>query len=124
MRKIISLSMGVALAATVFAAVPTMAESVTVARGGDCAMPGFGGGGEPVFGGFGKVKNVVKNHGFVTMTCKGTGITNDYGNGLQLDGFGCYVMLPDADWILTDDARVTVSKNGNATMKCTAALAE
>ena len=85
-------------------------------------MPGFGLGGEPLFGGYGTVHKVVKNDGLATMVCRGTGITNDFGQGHQLSGFGCYVMLPDADWILTDDSRVTVSADGNATMRCTAAL--
>jgi hypothetical protein len=120
MRKIISLSMGVALAAVVFAAVPAAADSARSARGGDCAMPGFGSGGELVFGGMGSVKNIERNENQATMTCKGTGIVNDFGRARDLSGFGCYVMLPGEDWILTADSRVTVAKNGKATMKCTA----
>jgi hypothetical protein len=120
MRKITSLSMGVALAAIVFAAVPAAADSATVARGGDCAMPGFGEGGEPVFGGMGTMKKVVRNDNHATMTCKGTDILNDYGRTHQLTGFGCYVMLPGEDWILTADSSVTVTRDGKATLKCTA----
>jgi hypothetical protein len=122
MRKIISLSMSVALSAVVFAAVPAAADSATVARGGDCAMPGFGEGGELVFGGMGTVKKVERNENTAMMICKGTGITNDFGPSHQVSGFGCYVMLPDEDWILTTDSRVNVTRNGKATMKCTATL--
>ena len=124
MRKNISLSMGVALAALVFTAVPAAADSAAVARGGDCAMPGFSEGGELIFGGMGTMKKVVRNDNQATMTCKGVDIINDYGRANQLSGFGCYVMLPDEDWPLTADSRVTVSKDGRATLKCTVTFAD
>ena len=122
MRKIISLSLGVALTATLFAAVPTMAESAVVSRGGDCGLPGFEGGGLVVAAG--TVKKLVRNDNHWIMTCKGTGIPNDLGRTEKLSGFGCAVMLPEGGWIMTSDSHVTIAKNGNATMKCKATFDE
>lgn len=121
MHRTISLSMSVALAATILAALPAVAESATVVRGGDCAMPGFGEGGELIDPGrYGTVKKLVVNDNQALMTCKGSGITNDYGRTHEVAGFACAVIFPDGSWTLTDESVVKITGNGEALMKCSA----
>ena len=131
MRKIISLSMGVALAVTVFAAAPAAAESATVSSGGDCFIPGFGSGGELVAPMnqdgkiiYGKIKKLVQVDNHWMITCKGD-IPNNYRpnnkpQAHQAAGWGCYVPTPSGEYVATWDSFVKITKDGKASMKCKA----
>ena len=123
MRKIISLSIGVALAATVFAALPAAAESATVTRGGGCGLPGLDGDGNLIGQDrLGTIKKLVVNDNSAMLVCKGTEIQNDYERTRVDSGFPCAVFLPDGSVGMTEDSFVKIGKDGDVIMKCTLAL--
>ena len=123
MRKIISLSIGVALAATVFAALPAAAGSATVTSGGACGLPGLDAVGNLIGQERpGTVEKLVVNDNSAKLTCKGTKIRNDYERTHAESGFQCAVFLPDGSFDLTEDSFVKVGKDGDVIMKCTLPL--
>ncbi len=124
MRKIISLSIGVALAATVFAALPAAAGSATVTRGGDCGLPGLDvDGGLIRPGRMGTVKRFVVNDNHAKLTCKGTEIENDYGRTHVVAGFSVCGLPARRGRTpivgITEDSFAKISKDGNAIVQCT-----
>ena len=119
MRKLISLSMGVALAMTVFVAVPTLAESAVVVRDqGQCGMPGADADGNLIFGGVGTVTHVVENKHHVIMKCKGSGLVNDSGRAQHFSGHMCGALRPDGSIVFTEDSGATVTKWGEGSVTC------
>jgi hypothetical protein len=124
-RKLISLSLGVALATTVFLAVPASADSAIVVRDqGQCGMVGSDADGNVIFGGVGEITHIVRNGDHAVMTCKGRDIINDSGRGQHSAGFGCTVMLPGGVIVPADDSQATVSKSGEAMTKCRVSLTD
>ena len=120
MRKLVSMAAGLALATTVFAAVPASADPAVVIRpDGMCGMPGADADGNIIRGGIGVVTHVVQNDNHLLMTCKGQGITNLSGRGQHLSGFGCAVTPAVGQMVVTDESHATVSKSGKATLTCT-----
>jgi hypothetical protein len=118
-RKLISLSLGVALATTVFVAVPAAADSAVVVRDqGMCGMPGADADGNITFGGIGEVTHIVENQNRVIMTCKGDGLVNDSGRGQHFSGYTCGTLRPDGSFVFTDDSHATVSKSGKGSVTC------
>lgn len=118
MRKIISLSLGVALASTVLVAVPATAGPAAVVRDqGACGMASSGSKGELV-GALGTLTHAVQNDHVAVMTCQGQ-VPNDSGRTQHYSGFMCYVYLPrEQGLLITTDSHATVTKNGKATMTC------
>lgn len=122
MRRIISLSMGVAFAVTAFAALPASAEPAVVVRGDVCGLPGVTAEGD--LGGvyMGTTSNAVRNKNNAKVTCKGES-ANDAGRTLHFSGFGCLVSpLDGSDYILTYDSHATITKKGKATLTCRTTL--
>ena len=112
MRKIISLSLGVALASTVFVAVPASADPAAVVRDhpvfGDhpvCGIAGANSSGELVGDPSGVLTHVVQNDHHAVMTCKGDAVVNDSGRTQHYSGFACGVYLPGGGY--THDGRLT-----------------
>jgi hypothetical protein len=116
MRKLVSIAAGLALATTVFAAVPASADPAVVATNqGICGMVGADKDGTPIFGGLGTVTHVVVNDDHSIMKCKGTGIDNLSGRTQHFSGFTCGV-IGQSGWAY--DSHATVSKSGKATLTC------
>jgi hypothetical protein len=121
-RKLISLSLGVALAATVFVVIPVSAEPAIVVSGGDCGLPAVNPAGEIVAGTVGTVSNSLRNDNGAKVTCKGESF-NDSGRTQHFSGFGCFVSLHDeAGFVMTFDSHATITRNGMATMTCKAVV--
>ena len=90
---------------------------------GTCGMVGSGPNGEAIFGGFGVVATAVENNNKVMISCKGTGITNLSGRTQTYRDFPCGIIgVKDGTEYLTTDSHATVTKDGNATLTCTAQL--
>jgi len=121
MRKLTSLSLGIALASTIFVALPAAAAEID-GNLGPCAMPGAGVNGEYVFGGVGTLTHQAVNGMQATMVCESTGITNDSGSTAELSGFECGVTLPDGEMIWTHDSHATITTWGRATLTCNVAV--
>jgi hypothetical protein len=116
MRKLVSIAAGLALATTVFAAVPASADQAVVTHaGGVCGMVGADKDGNFIFGGYGTVTHMVVNDNYAIMRCQASGITNDSGSTQRFTGFPCGVRGMDG-WAY--DSHATITKNGNASLTC------
>ena len=95
-----------------------------VTHTGPCTMLGSDANGNPIIGGAGLISTKVENNNKLMITCKGTGITNLSGRTQIFRNFNCTVIglkdggLPHP----TTDSHTTVTKDGNATLTCTAQL--
>ena len=122
MHKHITRSLGLALMAMALVAVPASADSASVQRElGGCAMPGADADGNFAFGGIGEATSLVLKSGRVTMTCKGSDLTNDSGRAQHYSGFTCY-SITDSGTFAEGVGSATISQSGNGTLKCEAAL--
>ena len=116
MRKLVSIAAGLALATTVFAAVPASADPAVLTRaGGQCGMVGADADGNFIFGGYGTVTHMVVNDNYAIMRCQASGITNDSGRTQHFSGFSCGVLGVDG---YATDSHATITKNGNASLTC------
>ncbi|MEX1296048.1 MAG: hypothetical protein AB1Z67_07745 [Candidatus Limnocylindrales bacterium] len=119
MRRVISLAMGVALAVTVFAAVPASAQpAIVIHDQGMCGLPGADADGGLIFGGYGTVTHVVENSNYTIMKCKSRDLVNESGRAQTFSGYACGVVLPSGGFAVTEDSHATVSKSGRGTVTC------
>lgn len=120
MRKLINISLGVALAATFGAAVPASAAPAVVERDlGLCGMPGMNADGNVEFGGIGILTHTVTNDNRSIMKCQGVDILNETGRTQTRSGLPCNVALPGAKMMAAEESHFTVTKNGRAQLTCT-----
>ena len=90
---------------------------VAMKSDGECGMPGADADGNMNFGGVGEMTTVESRRG-VTMTCSGTGITNDSGQLQVFEGFSCAISLSDGSIVFTQNSLASVTARGVATMSC------
>ena len=122
MHKHITRSLGLALLAMALVAVPASAGSAAAQRDlGGCVMPGADADGNFAYGGIGEATNLVQQNGRATMSCKGTDLANDSGRAQHFSGFTCY-SLTDSGTFAEGVGSATISKSGNGSLKCEAAL--
>ena len=86
----------------------------------DCPMPGSDANGKLIFGGVGEAVVTVENENFVILTCLGMDITNDSGRAQVFDemDFTCSILTASGDVVQADEARVTITPTGVASMTC------
>jgi len=116
----------VCLVLVAIAAIPTNVKADETAAivihkdTGLCGMVGSNANGNPIGGGLGEINLVVDRDGKVTLTCKGTGITNLSGQGQHFTGFACGLFDPDGSFEVTTNTAASVSASGQASLSCTA----
>lgn len=122
MHKHITRSLGLAMLAMALVAVPASTGSAAAERDlGGCVMPGADADGNFAYGGIGEATNLVQQNGRATMSCKGTDLANESGRAQHFSGFTCY-SLTDSGTFAEGVGSATISKSGNGTLKCEAAL--
>jgi hypothetical protein len=91
---------------------------------GPCNMVGSDANGNLILGGAGAVSTKVENNNKLMITCKGTGITNLSDRTQVFRGFACTILgLKDGGAPHpTTDSHATVTREGNATLTCSADL--
>ncbi len=93
--------------------------AIVIKNDGLCGIPGADENGDFTFGGIGMRTTEIENDGKVMLKCKGTGITNDSGQGQTFSGFTCGIFKSNEELVETEDTHATVSAKGVGTMTCT-----
>lgn len=118
----VALAAIVVLALVHFSAPTANADpAIVVKPNGDCTLFGIDANGN-LDGGLAVITSdtmKVENGNKVMLICKAT-VPNLSGRGQHFKGFSCGITIPSSGaFVITTDSILTVSKSGQATLKCT-----